>query len=170
MRWLDGFGMRLYPHHMAIRILCLNGPNLNLLGKREPGVYGSTTLEDIALRLKDLAKTLEVEVEVIQTNHEGEMIDRLHRAPEHYQGVILNPGGYSHTSVALLDAVQAIPLPVIEVHLSQVYRRESFRQNLLTARAAQGVIVGLGAVGYELALLALVDLLGGAASPADQPD
>jgi 3-dehydroquinate dehydratase-2 len=153
---------------MSVRILCLNGPNLNLLGKREPGIYGVTTLEEVAQRLRELAKTLEVEVELVQTNHEGEMIDQLHRAPERYHGVILNPGGYSHTSVALLDALLAIPLPVIEVHLSQVFQRESFRRELLTARGARGVIVGLGAVGYELALLALVDLLGGTAGDSGE--
>ncbi|MCF6192239.1 MAG: type II 3-dehydroquinate dehydratase [Candidatus Hydrothermae bacterium] len=146
---------------MTIRILCLNGPNLNLLGEREPGVYGPTTLQEIARRLEELARTLDVEVDVVQTNHEGELIDRLQEARKSYDGVILNPGGYSHTSVALLDTLLALPLPVIEVHLSQVFRREPFRQQLLTARGVHGVIVGLGPVGYELALLALVDLLGG---------
>jgi len=146
---------------MPIRILCLNGPNLNLLGTREPGVYGATTLKEIAQRLEDLARTLDVEVDVVQTNHEGELMDHLQEAPRSYHGVILNPGGYSHTSVALLDTLLAIPLPVIEVHLSQVFQREPFRHQLLTARGAKGVIVGLGPVGYELALLALVDLLGG---------
>jgi 3-dehydroquinate dehydratase II len=134
-------------------ILVLNGPNLNLLGLREPEIYGSDTLDDIAGRLEDRAKELGVRVDIRQSNHEGHLIDWLHEAQTSgARAVILNAGGFSHTSVALHDAVKAIAVPVIEVHLSNPQARESFRRRSLIAAAAKGTIAGLGALGYELAL------------------
>jgi 3-dehydroquinate dehydratase-2 len=134
-------------------IYVLNGPNLNLLGTREPDVYGSETLDDIAGMLEDRARELECEVDVRQSNHEGHLIDWLHEAQANAaRAVILNPGGFSHTSVALHDAVKAIVTPVIEVHLSNPQAREPFRHRSLVAPAARGTIAGFGALGYLLAL------------------
>jgi 3-dehydroquinate dehydratase II len=134
-------------------IYVLNGPNLNLLGTREPEVYGSDTLDDIAGRLEDRAHELGLAVDVRQSNHEGHLIDWLHEAgAQGAKAVILNAGGFSHTSVALHDAVKAIATPVIEVHLSNPQARESFRRRSLIASAAKGTIAGFGATGYELAL------------------
>lgn len=148
-------------------ILVLNGPNLNLLGSREPDVYGRTDLHQIEESLKLLAATLGTEVVCRQTNHEGQLIDWLHAAKqEGFEGVIVNPGGLSHTSVALRDAVAAIDLRVVEVHLSNVHAREEFRQRTLTAGAAVGVVAGLGGDGYALALRYLVGAAG-ASLPAE---
>lgn len=137
----------------APTIWVLNGPNLNLLGLREPEIYGSDTLDDLAERLEDRAKALGIKLEIRQSNHEGHLIDWLHEARLNgAKAVILNAGGFSHTSVALHDAVRAIGLPVIEVHLSNTAARESYRRRSLVAAAARGTITGLGALGYELAL------------------
>jgi len=134
-------------------IYVLNGPNLNLLGLREPEIYGSDTLDDIAGRLEDRARTLGVAVDIRQSNHEGHLIDWLHEAQaQGAKAVLLNAGGFSHTSVALHDAVKAVSVPVIEVHLSNPQARESFRRRALIASAARGTIAGFGALGYELAL------------------
>ena len=134
-------------------IFVLNGPNLNLLGTREPEIYGADTLDDIAGRLEDRARELGLEVDVRQSNHEGHLIDWLHEAAASgAKAVILNAGGFSHTSVAIHDAVKAIRVPVIEVHLSNPQARESFRRRSLIATAAKGSITGFGALGYELAL------------------
>lgn len=134
-------------------IYVLNGPNLNLLGLREPEIYGSDTLDDIAGRLEDRARELGLAVEVRQSNHEGHLIDWLHEAQaEGAKAVILNAGGFTHTSVALHDAIKSIAVPVIEVHLSNPQAREPFRHASLVARAAKGSICGFGALGYELAL------------------
>jgi len=134
-------------------IFVLNGPNLNLLGSREPEIYGSDTLDDIAARMSRQADELGVTLDIRQSNHEGHLIDWLHEAQERKaKAVILNPGGYSHTSVALHDAVKAIGIPVIEVHLSNPDARESFRHTDLVAMAASRVIKGKGAGGYLLAL------------------
>jgi 3-dehydroquinate dehydratase-2 len=134
-------------------IYVLNGPNLNLLGLREPEIYGADTLDDIAGRLEDHARRLGVSVEIRQSNHEGHLIDWLHEAnAEGAKAVILNPGGFTHTSVALHDAVKAISVPVIELHLSNPAGRESFRHRSFVAPAAKGTIAGFGALGYELAL------------------
>ena len=138
---------------MTETIFVLNGPNLNLLGVREPEVYGSDSLDDIAGRLEDRARDLGLEVDVRQSNHEGHLIDWLHEA--HATGakaVILNPGGFTHTSVALHDAVRAVTTPVIEVHLSNPHAREAFRHVSFVGRAARGTIAGFGALSYELAL------------------
>ncbi len=134
-------------------IFVLNGPNLNLLGTREPEIYGTETLDDIAVRLAEQADRLGVEVDIRQSNHEGHLIDWLHEAKARgAKAVILNPGGYSHTSVAIHDAVKAIATPVIEVHLSDPAAREFFRHTDLVALAATKVIKGEGARGYSLAL------------------
>ncbi len=134
-------------------IFVLNGPNLNLLGLREPEIYGSDTLDDIADRLEDRARELQVRIDMRQSNHEGHLIDWLHEAnAEGIKAVILNAGGFTHTSVALHDAIKSITVPVIEVHLSNPAARESFRHRSLVAKAARGSITGFGALGYELAL------------------
>ncbi len=134
-------------------IYVLNGPNLNLLGTREPEIYGTDTLDDIATRLENRAKALGLAIDMRQSNHEGHLIDWLHEArSKRAKAVILNPGGLSHTSVSLHDAVRGADVPVIEVHLSNPAAREPFRHVALTGAAARGTIVGFGALGYELAL------------------
>lgn len=141
------------------RILVLHGPNLNALGTREPAVYGRATLDDIHGLLEALALQLGCEVECRQTNHEGVLIDALHSAKGSADGVVLNPGGLTHTSVALRDAVSAAGVPVVEVHLSNPYARETFRHISLISGAAVGVVQGFGPAGYELALRGLVGVL-----------
>lgn len=139
-----------------MKILVVNGPNLNLLGTREPGVYGNRTLEQIMGQLTEEAAAMDIVLETFQSNHEGALIDRIQLAArEHCAGLIINPGGYTHTSVALRDAVSGVALPTIEVHLSNIHARESFRQHSYLAPVALGQICGLGAIGYSLALRAL---------------
>ena len=134
-------------------IYVLNGPNLNLLGLREPEIYGSETLDDLGERLEARAQALGVGIDMRQSNHEGHLIDWLHEAnAKSAKAVLLNAGGFTHTSVALHDAIKAIRVPVIEVHLSNPQARESFRRRSLVATAAKGTIAGFGALGYELAL------------------
>ena len=141
------------------RILVLHGPNLNALGTREPAVYGRATLDDIHGLLEALALHLGCEVEFRQTNHEGVLIDALHSAKGSADGVLLNPGGLTHSSVALRDAVLAAGIPVVEVHLSNPHARETFRHISLISGAAIGVVLGFGPAGYELALRGLVGVL-----------
>ncbi len=133
-------------------IYIIHGPNLNLLGEREPEIYGSMTLEEIDRRLIEKGRKNGIEVVTFQSNHEGELIDLLHRARQAASGVILNPGGYTHTSVALRDAIAAISIPVVEVHLSNVYKREAFRHSSLISPVCVGKIVGFGWYSYVLAL------------------
>lgn len=134
-------------------LLVLHGPNLNLLGTREPEIYGHTTLADIHAGMETRARSVGVRLESFQSNHEGELIDRVQSARDHGVGfIIINPGGYSHTSIALRDALAAVSIPFIEVHLSNIFARESFRQHSYFSDLAVGVISGLGAQGYELAL------------------
>lgn len=136
-------------------ILVLNGPNLNRLGKRQPEIYGSTTLADIEARLQQLAHELGVSIDCRQSNHEGQLIDWVHEAAEAGWPVIINPGGFTHTSVALRDSL--VETEFIEVHISNVHAREPFRQHSYLSPIAKGVIAGLGAKGYELALRALAE-------------
>jgi 3-dehydroquinate dehydratase-2 len=140
-------------------ILVLNGPNLNLLGLREPEIYGHETLADIEEACLERAEELAVSVEFRQTNHEGQLVDWIHEARQSADGIVINAGAYSHTSIAILDALTAAGLPVVEVHMSNIYRRESFRHVSYVSRVAQGVICGLGGHGYELALTAMARLL-----------
>jgi len=139
-------------------VLVLHGPNLNLLGTREPGIYGTLTLAEIDRRLVELGRELGVEVRTRQSNTEGELIDALHDARDWAAGVVFNAAGYTHTSVALRDAVAAIGLPVIEVHLSNIYAREEFRHHSLLAPVCAGSISGLGVQSYLLALRALAEM------------
>ncbi|WP_341365888.1 type II 3-dehydroquinate dehydratase [Yoonia sp. BS5-3] len=145
---------------MTHSILILNGPNLNLLGTRQPEVYGPTTLADIEALCAAKAAELGVELTFMQSNHEGAMIDALHAARGVHAGVILNAGAYTHTSVALMDAISSTMLPVVELHLSNIHAREEFRHKSFIAPVAVGQICGFGAAGYPLALDALVSYLG----------
>lgn len=141
------------------KILILHGPNLNLLGTREPDVYGSKTLAEINNQLIEFGRTLGLEIQARQSNHEGELIDILHEAASWAVGVVFNPGGYSHTSVALRDAVAALSFPVVEVHLSNVYAREPFRHESMITPVCVGKIAGFGWHSYQLGIYALLPLV-----------
>jgi len=143
-----------------MKILILHGPNLNLLGTRETEVYGSMTLGDINAKLIELGEELGVKIKCIQSNHEGALIDALHDARIWANGVVFNPGGYTHTSIALRDAISAIQIPVIEVHLSNVYAREEFRHVSMISAVCKGKVVGFGWRSYTLGLRALVEMSG----------
>ena len=143
----------------TIKILVINGPNLNLLGTREPEIYGRETLEDIEEACRTLGQDLGFEVLCYQSNSEGALVDRVQQARADCAGIVINPGAYTHTSVALLDALLACAVPVIEVHLSNIHRREDFRHHSYVSKAAEGVICGLGAHGYDMALRAMARLL-----------
>ncbi|WAL59392.1 type II 3-dehydroquinate dehydratase [Thermocoleostomius sinensis] len=142
-----------------LSILVLHGPNLNLLGKREPGVYGIETLADINQSLEGDARSLQVQLVTYQSNHEGALVDAIHAALGTHQGILINPGAYTHTSVAIRDAIAAVDLPTVEVHLSNVYRRESFRHHSYIAPVAIGQISGFGLESYRLGLRGLVQYL-----------
>lgn len=144
-----------------LKILLLHGPNLNLLGTREPEVYGSTTMAQIDARLQEKAKVAGVYLECFQSNAEGALIDRIHAARLAGVGfIVINPGGYTHTSIALRDALSAVAIPFIEVHLSNVYAREEFRKHSYFSDLAVGVVTGFGAQGYEFALDAAISRIG----------
>jgi 3-dehydroquinate dehydratase-2 len=134
------------------KIVVIHGPNLNLLGKREPHIYGTRSLDDLNKTVRDKASRLGMEVTTFQSNHEGEIIDFLQKEAPGSAGIIINPGAFSHYSLAIYDCLQALAVPVVEVHLSNIHAREEFRSKSVTARAARGVIAGLGFAGYELAL------------------
>jgi 3-dehydroquinate dehydratase-2 len=139
------------------KIIIINGPNLNILGKREPKIYGSESLEEISRWTDEKVKTKAITV-WFQSNIEGEIIERIQSIPkENFDALVINPGGYSHTSIAILDALKVLEIPIIEVHLSQVYKREEFRHTLLTAKAASAIMSGLGKKSYYLAIHSLLD-------------
>ena len=144
-----------------VRILVIHGPNLNLLGQREPEVYGTTTLAEIDAQLKALGAELGVEVECLQSNHEGVIIDALHAARGRFGAVVINPGAFTHYSIAIRDAVAAIDLPVVEVHLSNVHKREEFRRHSVLAPVVVGTVAGFGPESYSLGLRAAARLARG---------
>ena len=144
-----------------MKILILHGPNLNLLGTREPEVYGSMSLENINEKMIALGKELNAEIKCEQSNHEGELIDALHDARTWANGVVFNPGGYTHTSVALRDAISAIQIPVIEVHISNIYAREEFRHTSFVSAVCKGKVTGFGWRSFELGLRGLIDIIKG---------
>lgn len=139
-----------------VRVLVLHGPNLNLLGAREPGIYGSVTLAEIDSMLEEEGRQLQADVKAMQSNHEGMLVDAIQAAKVEYQGILINAGAYTHTSVALRDAIAAVKLPTVEVHLSNIYQRESFRHHSYIAAVAIGQISGFGAQSYRLGLHALI--------------
>ncbi|WP_217586682.1 type II 3-dehydroquinate dehydratase [Lentibacillus saliphilus] len=140
------------------RLLLLNGPNMNLLGTREKDIYGAYSLEDLENELHQFSVKKGYTMDCFQSNHEGELIDQIHAASGKYVGIVFNPAAYTHTSIAIRDAIKAIQVPVIEVHMSNVYARETFRHTSMIAPVCEGQITGLGITGYRLAVLALIDL------------
>jgi len=145
---------------VRVKVLFLNGPNLNLLGTRQPEIYGRTTLADIERLVRERAATLGVEIEFRQSNWEGQLVDWLHEARDKFEGVVINAAAYTHTSVALRDAIAAIALPVVEVHLSNIHAREEFRHRSLISAVCRGQVAGFGATSYVLGLEAVVSLNG----------
>ncbi len=141
------------------KILVLHGPNLNLLGKRQPEIYGRLTLQQINAQIRALAKELGFEVEVRQSNGEGELVTWIQEAPKKFGAIVLNPGAYTHTSIALRDAISAVEIPTIEVHISNIHKREEFRKHSFVAEAAVGQIAGFGVQSYLLGLRAAADQL-----------
>lgn len=141
------------------RVLVLNGPNLNLLGKRQPEIYGRLRLEQINKKIQALAKELRVEVEIRQSNNEGELVTWIQEAPDHFGAIVINPAAYTHSSVAIRDAVNAAGIPTVEIHISNIYKREEFRKHSYIAGAAIGQITGFGVQSYLLGLRAAVELL-----------
>ena len=140
-------------------IYILNGPNLNLLGEREPEIYGEISLKDIESSLIEIANENDTEISIHQSNHEGELIDLVHEASKKADGIIINPAGYTHTSIALYDALLASEVPIMEVHISNIYKREEFRHNSYVSKSAEGVISGLGIDGYKFALQFILNKL-----------
>jgi 3-dehydroquinate dehydratase-2 len=149
---------------MTDTVFVLNGPNLNLLGTREPRIYGTQTLADIGNMLEQRAKALKLKLDIRQSNHEGVLVDWLHEALAKASAVVINAGAYAHSSIALRDAVASLPIPVIEVHLTNIYAREGFRRQSLLGQVARGSIIGFGPLGYVLALDAAAHLCKGAAA------
>lgn len=140
-------------------VTLLNGPNLNLLGLRQPEIYGRETLDDVAAKVSDLAEELGLTLRALQSNHEGQLVDWIHEARGKSAAIIINPGAYSHTSIAILDALHAYDGPVIEVHISNIHKREAFRHHSYVSQRADGVIAGCGTEGYVLALRRIATLL-----------
>jgi len=140
-------------------VTLLNGPNLNLLGLRQPEIYGRETLDDVAAKVSDLAEELGLTVRALQSNHEGQLVDWIHEARGKSAGIIINPGAYSHTSIAILDALNAYDGPVLEVHISNIHKREAFRHHSYVSARADGVIAGCGTDGYLLALRRIASIL-----------
>ncbi len=146
---------------MSKLVTLLNGPNLNLLGLRQPEIYGRETLDDVSAKVADLAEELGLSIRALQSNHEGQLVDWIQEARGKSAGIILNPGAYSHTSIAILDALNAFEGPVLEVHISNIHKRESFRHHSYVSLRADGVIAGFGTEGYLLALRRMASLLAG---------
>lgn len=142
-----------------MKFLVINGPNLNLLGSREPDIYGNTGYDALCQRIRQSAESMNVEVECFQSNHEGAIIDRLHAAVGTYDGIVINPGAYTHYSYAILDALKAINIPAVEVHISNIHKREEFRHKSVTAAGCDGQICGLGQFGYVAAMGYLIEKL-----------
>ncbi|MDI6687814.1 MAG: type II 3-dehydroquinate dehydratase [Desulfobacterales bacterium] len=146
------------PSKKRRKIMVIHGPNLNMLGKREPDIYGKETLEEINSMLKNLGEKLEIDVETFQSNYEGAIVEKIHEISEKYKGLIINPAAYTHTSIAIRDALLLLDIPVIEVHLSNIYKREPFRHKSITADVATAQISGLGVQGYIMALEAITKM------------
>lgn len=144
-----------------MNFLVINGPNLNLLGVREPEVYGKSGYETLVGRIRASAESMNVEVEIFQSNHEGAIIDKLHAARGSFDGIIINPGAYTHYSYAILDALKAVDIPAVEVHLSNIHKREEFRHTSVTAAGCDGQVCGLGQFGYVAAMGYLIEKLSG---------
>jgi 3-dehydroquinate dehydratase II len=152
-----------YVHNLSI--LVLHGPNLNMLGLREPGIYGVSTLAQIDTQLVELGRSFGVEIESLQSNHEGSLIDAIHAARDRHDGIVINAGAYTHTSIAIRDAITAVQIPTVEVHLSNIYKREPFRHHSYLAPIVVGQISGFGAHSYQLGLQALIAHLHGLKAP-----
>ena len=150
VKTLINFGYQTTKPNRNLKIIVINGPNLNLLGKREPGIYGNTSFEAYWVQLKELFP--ELELEYYQSNIEGELIDKIHEVGFSYDGILLNAGGYTHTSVAISDAIASVKTPVVEVHISNIYKREEFRHKSIISQSCVGMISGLGMKGYELGI------------------
>jgi len=144
---------------MKKKIIIINGPNLNLLGKREKSQYGSETLSTIKKKCLDLGKKLKLQIKFVQSNIEGELVTEIQKSRKKYDGLIINAGGYTHTSVSILDALLTLKIPIIELHISNIYSREVFRQKSLISRAASGIICGFGTKGYIMSINALNKLI-----------
>jgi 3-dehydroquinate dehydratase II len=148
-----------------LSILILHGPNLNMLGLREPGIYGVSTLAQIDTQLVELGRSFGVEIESLQSNHEGSLVDAIHAARDRHDGIVINAGAYTHTSIAIRDAIAAVQIPTVEVHLSNIYKREPFRHHSYLAPIVVGQISGFGAHSYQLGLQALIAHLHGLKAP-----
>ena len=144
---------------MEKHLLVIHGPNLNMLGKREPEIYGSTTLYEIDAKLKALGETSDIRVETFQSNHEGAIVDKIQEAVALQKGIIINPAAYTHTSIAIRDALLLLDIPIIEIHISNIYKRKSFRQTSMISDVATAQIVGFGVKGYSMALKALAGMI-----------
>ncbi|MDR0467785.1 MAG: type II 3-dehydroquinate dehydratase [Campylobacteraceae bacterium] len=142
-----------------MKVVVIQGPNMNMLGHRERGIYGGMKLEDLHTQMQGFAKQNGVEIEFFQTNFEGEIVDKIQECLGEADGVIINPAAYSHTSIAIRDAISAVRIPVVEVHISNIYQREEFRQKSMTAAACSGFIAGFGPYGYHLALISLMQII-----------
>jgi 3-dehydroquinate dehydratase-2 len=145
----------------SLKVLVIHGPNLNMLGKREPEIYGETTLDEINSDLKNLGTKLGISVEAFQSNHEGVIVEKIHEAAATQQGIIINPAAYTHTSIAIRDALLALDIPIIEIHISNIYKREPFRHKSMISDVAAAQITGLGIKGYRIALKALAEMIQG---------
>lgn len=142
-----------------MKIVVIQGPNMNMLGHRERGIYGGMKLDDVHSQLKNVAQQNKVDIEFFQTNFEGEIVDKIQECLGEADGIIINPAAYSHTSIAIRDAISAVRLPTVEVHISNIFQREEFRQKSITAPACSGVIAGFGPYGYHLALVSLMQMI-----------